>query len=126
MNSAPSSGHTSSSPWVGVDDFSCVGFVATVVTCHCQELRHFSDPKEEGLNMDETAKLELKKKIVEEQMAKFWEFCHKAMEQYQEREDWERGDFSNDYSNDGRVIPDSVQEFSSTFLSRLTEMLKAI
>jgi len=66
-----------------------------------------------AINMDETAKLELKRKIIEEQMAKFWDFCSKVMQTYHR-------------NDDDRVIPNSVQEFSSLFLNKLTEMVKAI
>ena len=63
--------------------------------------------------MEETAKIELKRKIIEEQMAKFWDFCGNVMKTYHR-------------NDDDRVIPNSVQEFSSLFLNKLTEMLKAI
>lgn len=61
--------------------------------------------------MDEAAKIALKKQIVDEQMKQFWDFCK----------------FSQDRFNDGeRVIPDSVQEFSTVFFDGLEKVLKTI
>ena len=76
--------------------------------------------------MDEAAKLELKKKIIEEQMAKFWEFCNKCQSDSQERESWVSGNGNGDYNNDTRVVADSIQEYSQIFLNGLTQMIEKI
>lgn len=63
--------------------------------------------------MDEAAKLALKKEIISEQMKQFWDFCKFSQERFP-------------VTDDSRVIPNSVQEFSEIFFRGLETVLKNI
>jgi len=78
--------------------------------------------------MDEQYRLDIKKKVVDEQMAKFWEFCNSSQSLFHERERWECESCGDDayYDNDNRVVANSIQEFSAIFLKNFTEALKAL
>lgn len=66
--------------------------------------------------MDDGPKLDLKKKIIDEQMAEFWKFANQSMTLYHE----------SALSVDSMVVPDSLREFSDMFLDRLSKLVQAI
>ena len=78
--------------------------------------------------MDEQYRLDIKKKVVDEQMAEFWKFCRESQQLFHEREKWERESCGDDayYDNDSRVVANSIQEFSAIFLKNFTEALKTL
>ena len=77
--------------------------------------------------MDDQYLVETKKKFIDEQMVKFWEFCNSSQAMFQERERWECENIADtDYENDTRVIADSIREYSTIFFNGLTEILKTM
>jgi hypothetical protein len=80
----------------------------------------------EANNANDLAKLQLKKEIIEEQMPRFWAFVSEAQDKHQQREEWEYEADNDAYSNDGSVIPDSIQEFAKQFLDSLNAILSKI
>jgi hypothetical protein len=64
--------------------------------------------------MDKNDTIQIKKQIIDEQMAEFWKFCNGAMVNY------------DCCSRSSKVIPDSVQEFSAIFLENLTKLVNSI
>lgn len=76
--------------------------------------------------MDEQAKFEFKKKVIDEQMAKFWQFVEECEKRHQQREEWEYNEDTFNYTNDGKVIAESVRLFSSQFLTSLTALVATL
>ena len=64
--------------------------------------------------MDEQYRLDIKKKVVDEQMAEFWKFCRESQQLFHDRD------------LDSRVVANSIQEFSAIFLKNFTEALKTL
>lgn len=78
------------------------------------------------MDEQEQAKLEFKKKVIDEQMVKFWQFVEECEKRHHQRDEWERDSDSFNYSNDGKVIAESVRLFSSQFLTSLTALVATL
>ena len=59
---------------------------------------------------------QIKKQIIDEQMAEFWKFCSSSLDKY----------YAESTDEPDRVIPNSIQEFSEIFLGKLTKLVEAI